>query len=637
MLFNSNSTKFIPRTSLPEADGKMINTRRFSATAVLLVASAFAFYLWHYTGHKSSLRVESLKEPFIHSESPADHQDTKAEDTLSHGTGLFPTASETNTFRWSQVQQHYPLSSFSPLPSGNVNSLPRIQHEFSGESDRSRHIRTTRLNAVLGNFTKSWQGYKQHAWLKDEVGPLSGKSYDHFGGWAASLVDSLDTLWIMGLEEEFAEAIDAIRSIDFSTCALSELNVFETTIRYMGGLLGAYDISNGSYPVLLEKAKELGEMVYKAFDTPNRMPITRWDFQSAKAGVRQEAPDGMLVAEIGSLSLELTRLSQLTGDERYYDAIKRITDQFQLQQQHTRLPGLFPLVVNARDMDFKTGDMFTLGGMVDSLYEYLPKTHLLLQGGTSQYQELYLRALQTMSDHIIYRPMTRDERDIRIAGQVNTASGTLETEPQSQHLTCFTGGMVGLGSRAFGQSDMMRLAEQLTGGCTWAYEIMPRGIQPEIMHTVRCESQHECPWSTSAWHEMVDSMNNDEGLRVADKVNAHHLPEGVASIDDTRYGLRPEAIESVFVLYRLTGDKSLQETAWRMFNDIITATETKIGAAALDNCVDPSIDGRTDRMESFWLAETLKYFYLIFAEPDVVSLDEFVLNTEAHPFRYRKL
>jgi len=40
-----------------------------------------------------------------------------------------------------------------------------------------------------------------------------------------------------------------------------------------------------------------------------------------------------------------------------------------------------------------------------------------------------------------------------------------------------------------------------------------------------------------------------------------------------------------------------------------------------------------DEMESFWLAETLKYFYLLFSTPDVISLDDWVLNTEAHPFR----
>lgn len=71
-----------------------------------------------------------------------------------------------------------------------------------------------------------------------------------------------------------------------------------------------------------------------------------------------------------------------------------------------------------------------------------------------------------------------------------------------------------------------------------------------------------------------------------------------------------------------------------MFDTIVKHTITDIAHAALDDCTIPK-PTKSDRMESFWFAETLKYFYLIFSEPDVVSLDEYVLNTEAHPFRYR--
>lgn len=95
---------------------------------------------------------------------------------------------------------------------------------------------------------------------------------------------------------------------------------------------------------------------------------------------------------------------------------------------------------------------------------------------------------------------------------------------------------------------------------------------------------------------------------------------------------RPEAIESAFILYRLTGDRRLQDRAWKMFESIVSRTQTDIAHAALgDSVSDPP--RKDDRMESFWMAETLKYFFLIFSEPDVVSLDEFVLNTEAHPLR----
>jgi mannosyl-oligosaccharide alpha-1,2-mannosidase len=55
--------------------------------------------------------------------------------------------------------------------------------------------------------------------------------------------------------------------------------LFETTIRYLGGLLGAYDVSGGKYKVLLEKAEELGEVLMGAFDTPNRMPLTYYHWR----------------------------------------------------------------------------------------------------------------------------------------------------------------------------------------------------------------------------------------------------------------------------------------------------------------------------------------------------------------------
>jgi mannosyl-oligosaccharide alpha-1,2-mannosidase len=181
----------------------------------------------------------------------------------------------------------------------------------------------------------------------------------------------------MGLHDDFHDAVEAIEKIDFSTCALQELNVFETTIRYLGGFLSAYDLSGGKYPMLLQKATEMGDMLYKAFDTPNRMPITRWNFKAAADGVAQEASDSVLVSEIGSLTLEFTRLSQITRDPRYFDAVQRVMDVFEEQQDKTKLPGMWPVVINAKTGDYTGFPGFTLGGMADSLYEYLPKVLII--------------------------------------------------------------------------------------------------------------------------------------------------------------------------------------------------------------------------------------------------------------------
>jgi len=175
------------------------------------------------------------------------------------------------------------------------------------------------------------------------------------------------------MKPEFEEALAALDKIDFTTCSLDHLNVFETNIRYLGGFLAAHDLTAGKYPYLLEKATELGEMLYVAFDTPNRMPVTRWDFKKAMTGAPQVAPDTVLVAEIGSLTLEMTRLSQLTGDPKYFDAVQRIMHLMDEQQGKTKLPGLWPVIVDAEKLDFTKGHGFTLGGMADSAYEYLPK------------------------------------------------------------------------------------------------------------------------------------------------------------------------------------------------------------------------------------------------------------------------
>ena len=119
------------------------------------------------------------------------------------------------------------------------------------------------------------------------------------------------------------------------------------------------------------------------------------------------------------------------------------------------------------------------------------------------------------------------------------------------------------------------------------------------------------------------------------------IPPGMLDVDNPHYLLRPEAIESVFVMWRLTGDKQWQEKAWHMFEHVVRHTgaapgsgnEGQVAAAAVEDVTRADSNVLMDRMESFWLAETLKYFYLVFEDFDVLSLDEWVFNTEAHPFK----
>ncbi|RQM07103.1 hypothetical protein DH86_00003876, partial [Scytalidium sp. 3C] len=165
----------------------------------------------------------------------------------------------------------------------------------------------------------------------------------------------------------------------------------------------------------------------------------------------------------------------------------RVMDVFDEQQDRTKLPGMWPVVINVKDTDFKSYGGFTIGGMADSLYEYLPKQHLLLGGATQQYRRMYEYAIIAIKRNIFYRPMTASGEDIRLAGNVDSDGQTrvleLRTDPQMQHLGCFAGGMVAIAAKIFENEGDLSLARKLVEGCLWAYEVMPLGIMPEIMHT----------------------------------------------------------------------------------------------------------------------------------------------------------
>ncbi len=115
--------------------------------------------------------------------------------------------------------------------------------------------REVRRAAVKEAFVHAWNGYKEHAWTKDEVAPISGGWRTSFGGWGATLVDTMDTLWLMDMKEDFLQCVEEVKNIDFTTNEEEILNVFETTIRYLGGLIAAYELSEKKHKMLLTKAR----------------------------------------------------------------------------------------------------------------------------------------------------------------------------------------------------------------------------------------------------------------------------------------------------------------------------------------------------------------------------------------------
>ncbi|KAL8675398.1 MAG: hypothetical protein Q9168_000229 [Polycauliona sp. 1 TL-2023] len=802
-------------------------------------------------------------------------------DLESHGQGRSEVIAADDgmaKIHWSQLPEHFPVptKSLIPLPTGKAKIIPKIQYStFPNETTEGKAAREAKLDTIKKTFAFSWDGYRKNAWMQDELSPVSGNYRNPFCGWAATLVDSLDSLWILDMKPEFEEAVEAVRKLDFTTSARNNIPLFEVTIRYLGGLVAAYDLSGSKYKVLLDKAVELAEVLMGAFDTPNRMPMTYYLWKPTFASQPHRANTRVILAEIGSLSVEFTRLAQITKETKYYDAIARITDEFEKWQNNTKIPGLWPRQVDAsgckkpetidlsptalsaqkgasfaneqypqipsaneatglgekvgsetgeveKSLDrptTKNGDSikkrqlsvdsdasserakskpdcvaqglssppgrwedFTIGSMADSVYEYLPKEYMLLGGLEKKYQTMYELAAEATKKHLLFRPMIEDEgRRLLVAAQVTTSGKPNppqdpKIKPEQSHLGCFAGGMFAIGAKIFDRPDDLDVAKRLTDGCIWAYEMTTTGIMPEHFLVVPCVDMEVCPFNTTSWYEQLDpyhprsraqarvpqstvakadkgypaqagvqdgnsssssadhdamgqasmdkrqlgEIENDKRLQITkeqdseesknrasgtarghkiegsspeadqaeqqvakaanetagtskmpdeptrtgvdnpaaapvlpmveaytpapipsqkeyalSRIRDENLPKGVTKITSSRYILRPEAIESVFIMYRVTGDDYWRSKGWAMFQSIQNYTRAEFGASAISDVMSAN-PLPMDEMESFWLAETLKYFYLLFSEPDFYSLDDYVLNTEAHPFKRPK-
>lgn len=503
-----------------------------------------------------------------------------------------------SSFDWGQRRLKHPFdeAKLARLPEGEPRELPKVQYDFSKDEPTELHaeIQKKRRITVKQAAKKSWEAYRKYAFGTDELLPLRLVGVESFAGWGATLVDSLDTLWIMGMKKEFIEAVAKVGTIDWANTTAEHCSLFETNIRYLGGLLSAYDLSG--HEILLDKAIELGDMLYAGFDTPNHMPANGFNFEPAKQGKLVPSRDESSAA-VATLSLEFTRLSQLTGDPKYYNAIDGVKLALERTQDTTALPGMWPVFVDLENGFIATGNTFNLGASSDSAYEYLSKMYMLLGGLDQTYKKLHTKAMAAAAKHVVFRPMLPDSYpvappDILFSGTVMSNGRTVELLTEVQHLGCFTGGMFALGGKLFDDEEHIKIGERLARGCAWAYDAFPSGIMPEVSDVLACDRDEDgeavpCEWDESKWRKTADKWPGSS-----------KLPKPFFSARNPQYRLRPEAIESVFILYRITGKKDLLDVAWRMFQAIKESTETKHAHSAIsDVMVESAATKKIDSME----------------------------------------
>ncbi|MFZ6639231.1 glycoside hydrolase family 47 protein [Undibacterium sp. TC4M20W] len=217
-------------------------------------------------------------------------------------------------------------------------------------------------NKVKRETQHAWQAYKQFAWGHDAVKPLSRTPHDWYGtSLLMTPVDALDTFLIMGLKKEAKEAQDLIVSkLNFDQDIY--VQNFEITIRLLGGLLSAYQITKDQR--LLNLAEDLGQRLLPVFETPTGLPYTHVNLKTGQVRGNVSNP-----AETGTLLLEFGMLSKLSNKPIYFQKAKKA-----LVATYERRSSIG--LVGAR-INVETGEWADqnshIGGGIDSYYEYIYK------------------------------------------------------------------------------------------------------------------------------------------------------------------------------------------------------------------------------------------------------------------------
>ena len=292
---------------------------------------------------------------------------------------------------------------------------------------------------------------------------------------------------------------------------------------------------------------------------------------------------------MGTNTIEFRTLSYLTRDP-IYDM--KATHVFNVLSQRSKGDNYMAAVWWDPDSAQPTNRLQTLGAYGDSYFEYMVKQYLLTGRTEPHHKEI----ATTMLDHVRARFTRRTKSGLTWLS--DSANGAVV-----EHLLCFTGGMYALaawgldGLEEEKKRGYLELADGLGEMCYQMYVRQPSGISPD---SVRMQNAGDAEFVTQ----------------------------------DSKYILRPETVESLFYLYRVTGDEKYRRMSYRIFEAVRKHCKTASGGyTGLRDVARP--DSHDDNQQTFFLAETLKYLYLTFAEESKLPLNEWVFNTEGHPVRIR--
>jgi hypothetical protein len=232
------------------------------------------------------------------------------------------------------------------LPHGQRDRAPAVWRRLmTAYLDEEAELAKRHSVRIMRHF---WSNYEALAFGKDELKPVSGKGVNNWGGLGQTIVDALDTLWLMDFRSEFHKAAAWVeRELHFDVDV--NVNTFETSIRQLGGLVSAYALSGKK--MFLEKAKDLGDRLILAY--AGLMPKPK-----APAKAKSEVK-GRLMELLESMGLPQSAMNALTGESGMESLVSAGDDLLTPQLPFS-------------DVNLLTGEVQNLGGFVSLSEAYVP-------------------------------------------------------------------------------------------------------------------------------------------------------------------------------------------------------------------------------------------------------------------------
>lgn len=452
-------------------------------------------------------------------------------------------------------------------------------------------------------FYFAHDNYLQKGYPYDELRPIScipktrnfadpddQITNDVLGNFSVTLVDSLTTLAVIGDRDRFSSMVGLVEDTFPNKFDIdSTVQVFETTIRIVGGLISAHLYATDPSKVvylgeeyngcLLELARDMADRLLPAYLTLTGLPVPRINLRSKFDPITIELVYENNVAAMASPTFEFTMLSYLTNDSKYAQVTRyALNKTWSLRSELQLLPMSF---------NPQTGQCYSqisgIGASIDSFYEYALKGAILFDD-----EELY-KIWQNA-----YSALNTNSRADWFYTNVQSTTGQLQTL-WVDSLSAFFPGLQVLA----GDVEDAMLKHLLTSKLWDTFGGIPE----------------RWDFRGSAVLEGKDHLTAEE-MRLL--------------VPLEWYPLRPEYVESTYFLYRATKDPFYLNIGVDILESLQTKYKHQCGFGGFQ---DVTTGEPQDRMETFILSETLKYLYLLFdVDNELHSARENVIfSTEAHP------